>query len=160
MKFLPTLGIALVLAGCSVPTQRTVSIGESQEAVRARLGSPATERKLASGDRAWYFVTAPSGFFTWQAVFDRDGRVTEYVQVLTRQNFDSLPQGASRDLVLDRLGPPMERSTFKRTATEAWTYRWKDGTFEMLANVLFRADGGGLIQVTLGRDPAFDSPAR
>jgi len=160
MKPMLTLVFALALAGCAVPTQRTVSIGESQEAVRARLGAPATERKLPSGDRAWYFVTAPSGFFTWRAVFNSEGRVTEYAQVLTRQNFDSLAQGASRDLVLDRLGPPMERSTFKRTATEAWTYRWKDGTFEMLADVIFGAGNGGLIQVTLGRDPAFDSPAR
>jgi len=161
MRFALTLWLALALAGCAaMPTPKKVSIGDLQEAVRARLGSPATERTLASGNRAWYYVTAPSGFYTWRAVFGSDGRVTEYAQVLTQENFNALPQGASRDMVLDRLGPPMERMNFQRTSTEAWTYRWKDGTLEMLANVVFGAGNGGLIQVMQERDPAFSSPAR
>jgi len=156
-----TLWLVLALGGCAaVPTAKKVSIGDSQETVRARLGPPAAERKLASGDRAWYYVTAPSGFYTWRAVFGGDGRVTEYAQVLTLENFNALPREARRSVVLDRLGPPMERTNFKRTATEAWTYRWKDGTLEMIANLVFGAGDGGLIQVMQERDPAFSSPAR
>jgi len=112
--------IVLALAGCATtPTPRKVSIGDSQEAVRARLGSPATERTLASGNRAWYYVTAPSGFYTWRVVFGSDDRVTEYAQVLTQENFNALPQGASRDMVLDRLGvrmPASRRATTCRTS--------------------------------------------
>lgn len=161
MRFVLALCVALSLAGCATtPTPKKVSVGDSQEAVRARLGPPATERALASGNRAWYYVTAPSGFYTWRAVFGSDGRVVEYAQVLTQENFNALPQGVSRDAVLDRLGPPMERMNFQRTATEAWSYRWKDGTLEMIANVVFGAGNGGLIQVMQERDPAYSSPAR
>jgi len=68
--------------------------------------------------------------------------------------------GDSQEAVRNRLGPPMERMNFRRTSTEAWTYRWKDGTLEMIANVVFGAGSGGLVQVMQERDPAFSSPAR
>ena len=161
MKPLLSLFLVLAIAGCAVnPTRKSVAVGQSPEEVRAKLGAPATERKLSSGQSAWYYTTAPSGFFTWRVVFGTDGRVSEYAQVLTRQNFQALPKEASRDAVLDRLGPPMETMNFARTATQTWTYRWKDGTFEMLAEITFGAGAGGLQQVSLVRDPAFSSAPR
>jgi len=161
MKPLLSLCLVLAIAGCATnPTPKSVAVGQSPEEVRAKLGAPAIERKLPSGQSAWYYTTAPSGFFTWRAVFGANGRVSEYAQVLTRQNFQALPKEASRDAVLDRLGPPMEKMNFARTATETWTYRWKDGTFEMLAEITFGAGAGGLQQISLVRDPAFASPPR
>ena len=161
MKTLLALCLALAITACaSNPGPKSVAVGQSPDDVRARLGAPAAERKLPSGQGAWYYTTAPSGFFTWRVVFGADGRVAEYAQVLTRENFIALPKEASRDTVLDKLGPPMERMNFARTATETWTYRWKAGTFEMLAEVTFGAGAGGLRQVSMQRDPAFASPAR
>lgn len=161
MKLLLSLCLALAIAGCARnPTPRSVAVGQSPEEVRAKLGAPATERKLPSGQNAWYYTTAPSGFVTWRVVFGADGRVSEYTQVLTRPNFQALPKETSRDAVLDRLGPPMEKMNFARTATQTWTYRWMDGTFEMLAEITFGAGAGGLQQVSLVRDPAFSSAPR
>jgi outer membrane protein assembly factor BamE (lipoprotein component of BamABCDE complex) len=157
MRFLPTIIVALGLAGCAIPGPRSVHDGEAQADVRARLGAPAVERKLASGDTAWYYVTGPSGFFTYRVVFGASGAVTDYSQVLTRENFSTAPTGASRDAVLDRFGPPMERMTFARTGTEVWTYRWMDGTFEMLADAVFDARKGTLNDIVLRRDPVFES---
>jgi hypothetical protein len=114
------------------------------------------ERKLATGANAWYYATGPSGFFTWRVVFSPAGAVTEYAQVLTAKNFSALGQGVTRDAVLDQFGPPIERMSFPRTATEAWTYRWMDGTLEMIADAVFDAKGG-LRHVALYRDPAFSS---
>jgi outer membrane protein assembly factor BamE (lipoprotein component of BamABCDE complex) len=156
MKSLLALCLALAIAGCAAnPTAKSVVVGESQEAVRAKLGAPAAERKLSSGQTAWYY---PKLFFTWRTVFGADGRVSEYSQVLTRENFLAVSKGSSRDAVLDRLGPPTQRMKFGRDATETWTYRWVGGTFAMLADLTFGA--GGLEQVALRRDPEFSSPSR
>lgn len=159
MKSILSLCFALVIAGCaSTLGPTTVQVGEASNEVRTKFGPPAAERKLPSGQDAWYYTTAPSGWFTWRVVFGADGRVSEYTQVLTQPNIYASPNGASRDAVLDRLGPPMERMTFERTKTETWTYRWMDGTFQMLANLTFGT--GGLEQVSVMRDPAMTSPGR
>ncbi|MCG6875941.1 MAG: hypothetical protein LJE97_12710 [Betaproteobacteria bacterium] len=159
MKSILIICLALAIVGCaSALGPGSVSLGESPDAVRAKSGRPAAERRLPSGQNAWYYTTAPSGYFTWRVVFGADGRVSEYAQVLTRQNFYALPNGASRDVVLDRLGPPMERMTFARSDTETWTYRWLDGTFQMLANLTFGASG--FEQVSLIHDPAFSGVGR
>jgi hypothetical protein len=155
MKPVLTLILTLAVSGCvAIPGSRSVRDGETPDDVRARLGAPATERKLATGDTAWYYLTGPSGFFTYRVVFGSGGSVTSYSQRLTRENFMAVPRGATPAAVLDDLGPPMARMAFERTATEAWTYRWLDGTFEMLANAEF-ARGGNLRQIVFQRDPAF-----
>jgi outer membrane protein assembly factor BamE (lipoprotein component of BamABCDE complex) len=158
MKRIAILIGALALAGCASVAPRPTSIhtGDGEGQVRAKLGAPAMERKLATGATAWYYATGPSGFFTWRVVFSPAGAVTDYTQVLTAKNFSALGQGATREAVLDQFGPPMERMSFPRTATEAWTYRWMDGTLEMIADAVFDATGG-LKHVALYRDPAFSS---
>lgn len=157
MKLVSTLILALALFACAFPGPHSVRSGDSQSAVRAKLGAPAEERKLASGDTAWYYVTGPSSFFTYRVVFGSGGSVSDYSQVLTRKDFAALPPGATQAAVLDALGPPMERMTFHRTATEVWTYRWLEGTFIMLADAVFDVRKGTLVDVVLRRDPVFES---
>lgn len=153
-----TLLATLVLAGCvAIPGPSSVRTGDSTGQVRARLGAPAAERTLGSGDVAWYYVTGPSGFDTWRVVFGRDGAVSEYAQVLTARNFTALREAITRDAALDLLGPPMQRMTFARTATETWSYRWRDVTLEMIADVVFEARSGAVRDVWLYRDPAYSS---
>ncbi len=156
MKLVPTLIFALTLSGCAAfPGPQSVQNGARQSDVRAKLGAPAVERKLGSGDAAWYYVTGPSSFFTYRVVFGAGGAVTDYSQVLTRMNFNSVPKGATEAAVLDQLGPPIERMSFQRTATQAWTYRWMDGTFEMLADAVFDTKNGTLTHIVVYRDSAF-----
>jgi hypothetical protein len=153
-----TLIGALALVGCAalVPGPASVHAGDGEGQVRAKLGAPTMERKLARGATAWYYAAGPSGFYTWRVVFNSAGAVTEYAQVLTAANFSAMGAGVTRDAVLDQFGPPMERMTFPRTATESWTYRWMDGTLEMIADAVFDAKGG-LRHIALFRDPAFSS---
>jgi len=149
---------ALLLAACaSIPRPDSVRVGDSQAQVRERLGAPAAERKLAGGHLAWYYPTGPSGFETWRVVFGPGGAVTEYAQVLTAANFAWMREGANREEVLDRVGPPMEQMSFWRTATDAWTYRWRDGTYEMIAQPVFDAASGAVKYVGIFRDPAYSS---
>lgn len=156
MKYSSILVLALTVSGCAAfPGPGSIQIGETQSAVRAKLGTPAAERKLGSGNAAWYYITGPSGFDTYRVVFGTSGAVADYSQILTMQNFMTVPQGATKNTVLDELGPPMEEMSFQRTRTQAWTYRWMDGTFEMLADAEFDLDKGTLNKIVVRRDPAF-----
>lgn len=152
------LAAALFVAACvAIPRYDSVRAGESQAQVRERLGPPGAERTLAGENLAWYYMTGPSGFETWRVVFGPRGTVIEYAQVLTAVNFAWMREGATREEVLDRVGPPMEQMSFWRTATDAWTYRWRDGTYEMIAQPVFDAVSGTVKYVGIFRDPAFSS---
>jgi len=152
------LAAALSLAACAaIPRHDSVRVGESQAQVRDRLGAPAAERKLAGGNLAWYYPTGPSGFETWRVVYAPGGSVAEYAQVLTAENFQWMREGATREEVLDRVGPPMEQMSFWRTATDAWTYRWRHGTFEKIAQPVFDAASGAVKYVGIFRDPGYSS---
>jgi outer membrane protein assembly factor BamE (lipoprotein component of BamABCDE complex) len=148
----------VALAACAqTPRRDSVRVGDSPAQVRERLGTPGAERKLAGENLAWYYMTGPSGFETWRVVFGSDGAVTDYAQVLTAANFLWLRDGANREEALDRLGPPMQRMGFRGTATDSWTYRWLDGTFEMISDAVFDAQSGAVKYVGIYRDPAYAS---
>jgi outer membrane protein assembly factor BamE (lipoprotein component of BamABCDE complex) len=149
--------IVLLAACASNPAADSVRVGDSQAQVRQRLGVPGVERTLSGGVLAWYYPTGPSGFETWRVVFAPGGTVAEYAQVLTAANFLWLREGATRDEALDRMGPPMERMSFWRTGTEAWTYRWRDVTFEMIGQPVFDEKTGAVQYVGIFRDPAYAS---
>ena len=140
-----------------MPGPASVRVGDGQGEVRSRLGAPGAERRLADGRLAWYYMTGPSGFETWRVVFGSGNAVAEYSQVLTAANFIWMREGANREQVLDRVGPPMQRMTFARSATEAWTYRWRDQTFEMIGEPVFDAGAGTVKYVGIFRDPAYSS---
>jgi hypothetical protein len=149
---------ALALAACAaMPGPQSVRPGEPSDQVRARLSAPALERKLPTGETAWFYPTGPGGFTTWRVVVGPDGKVVRYDQVLTMANFLWMREGRTRDEVLDRVGPPFDRMSFRGTATEAWSYRWLDGTFEMIAEPVFDAPSGVVKYVGIFRDPAFSS---
>ena len=152
------IAAAVLAAGCAaMPRADSVRAGDSQAQVRERLGVPSEERKLASGESAWYYVTGPSGFETWRVVFAPGGGVKEYRQVLDMGSFEWMRSGATRDQVLDRVGPPMERMGFRGTGTEAWSYRWRDGTLEMIGEPVFDQKTGKVVLVGIYRDPAYSS---
>ncbi len=158
MQRLTMIAAAVLVAGCAaMPRADSVRAGDSPGDVRARLGAPAETRKLASGEPVWYYVTGPSGFETWRVVFAPGGGVKEYRQVLDMASFEWMRTGATREEVLDRVGPPMQRMRFAGTQTEAWSYRWRDGTLEMIGEPVFDAKTGKAVSVGIFRDPAYSS---
>lgn len=156
-RFLLLIAIATLAACAAVPRPDSLRPGDSQAQVRERLGAPGATRTLPDGRAAWFYVTGPSGFETWRVVFGADGAVAEYRQVLTAANFEWMRQGATREEVLDRMGPPMDRMSFWRTGTETWTYRWRDVTLEMIGEPVFDAASGVVKYVGIFRDPAYES---
>jgi outer membrane protein assembly factor BamE (lipoprotein component of BamABCDE complex) len=151
------LATVALVACATFPRPDSVRMGDAQSQVRARLGVPGAERKLANGELAWYYLSGPDGYETWRVVFGSNGAVAEYRQVLTTANFEWMRGGATRAQVLDRVGPPMQRMAFKNTATEAWTYRWRDVTLEMISEAVFDDPTGAIKYVGIFRDPAVSS---
>lgn len=83
--------------------------------------------------------------------------MTEYRQVLAPPNFARMCDGATRVQGLDRVGSPMQRMTFAGSGTETWTYRWPNGTLEMIGEPVFDAASGEVRDIGILRDPAFSS---
>jgi outer membrane protein assembly factor BamE (lipoprotein component of BamABCDE complex) len=158
-SFAPAVALGAALSACAIipPDATSIPPGASRDQVQASLGKPVTTRTLPDGRTAWYYPTGPSGFTTWRVVFGPGGSAAEYLQVLTRGNFEWMREGATREEVLDRVGPPMQSMRFGATGTEAWTYRWRDTTLEMIAEPVFDSATGRVKYVGIFRDPAFSS---
>jgi outer membrane protein assembly factor BamE (lipoprotein component of BamABCDE complex) len=158
MRLACMLAAALLAACAHYPRADSVRAGETPAEVRGRLGEPAAERRLASGGTAWYYLTGPAGFETWRVVFGPEGKVAEYAQVLNADSFEWMRSGSvTRDQVLDRVGPPGQTMAFARTGTEAWTYRWRFGTLQMIGEPVFDAAAGTVRYVGIFLDPAYNS---
>jgi outer membrane protein assembly factor BamE (lipoprotein component of BamABCDE complex) len=153
------LGLCAGLAACGEFEIIGVKPGALAAQVREQAGAPGLERTLADGSRYWYYVFGFSGFTTYRVHLDRGGRVIDSVQLLTERNFRaSLHSGETvRDQALEALGPPGQVQTYRNLDEIVWTYRWRDATLEMLADVTFDASSGKLLGYALYRDPAYVS---
>jgi outer membrane protein assembly factor BamE (lipoprotein component of BamABCDE complex) len=147
------------LAACAEVRIMGVEPGSSASDLRTRVGAPNLERTLADGSRYWYYVYGFFGFTTYRVHLDSSGRVIESTQVLTEKSFRENLQRAetTRDQVLEALGPPGRVEVFPNLSEIVWTYRWRDHTVEMLADVTLDAGSGKLITYALYRDPSYAS---
>jgi hypothetical protein len=154
-----SIGIAMIvfgLLGCAGRVLR-VPPGSSAADVRAAGGTPSEQRALPDGKQAWYYETGPSGWTTYRVVLDANNRVVSSEQVLTEQNFRTqlVVNKTNRREVLDQLGKPGLVSHFPNLAEEVWTYRYLEGTLEMLNDVHFDAATGVVKSYAMYRDPAY-----
>jgi hypothetical protein len=162
MSKLKTLGtlalagaLAAAVAACAGPAM--VAPGSSAAQLRTSAGAPSEERTLPNGVKALYYVNGPSGWTTYRVLVDSSDRVISDQQVLTDRNFrDQLTVNkTSRSEVLDSLGKPAYVSRFPNLAEEVWTYRYLDGTLEMVNDVHIDAASGIVRSYSLYRDPAY-----
>jgi outer membrane protein assembly factor BamE (lipoprotein component of BamABCDE complex) len=153
-NFVLTAIAAVALSGCAQLFVSSIAPGASATDVRAKLGAPADERTLAGGVRAWDYVAGPLGYTTHRITFDASNRVSSVSQLLTEQTFRGIKRDEStRDDVLALIGRPRETMVFDRSQTEVWSYRYMDGTLEMLNDVYFSTTTGKVRYYALYRDP-------
>jgi hypothetical protein len=131
----------------------------SSAQVRALVGAPTEERTLPDGSKAWYYVFGYSGFTTYRVRFDAGDRVIESRQVLTDADFHKylIAGQTTRDDALREFGRPGVVNIFPNLNEVVWTYRWRDQTLEMLAELHFETSTGKLKYYSLYRDPIFAS---
>lgn len=142
------------LAACATIDAPRIAPGTPASELRARLGAPSEEARLPGGERAWYYVFGPYGFETWRYTLDSGDRVARAEQLLSERRFrDIVPGETAREDVRRMFGPPMESAAFPLSRTEAWTYRYRDGSLEMLGDIVFAAPTGRVLYYALYLDP-------
>jgi outer membrane protein assembly factor BamE (lipoprotein component of BamABCDE complex) len=124
--------------------------GVSSEAdVRMVMGKPATVWEDDDGTRTLEYPKGPEGARTWMFVIDRHGKLQDYRQVLTPQNFARIQTGMSRDDVHRMLGKPTNTVQFRLKNEEVWDWRFLDGVDTKMFNVHFDMSTGKVTQTSI-----------
>jgi outer membrane protein assembly factor BamE (lipoprotein component of BamABCDE complex) len=149
----------LLLAGCDregKPIEQfgldRLARGVSTEAeVRMVMGAPDTVREEPDGSRTLEFPKGPSGHRTWMFVIGKDGKLSDYRQVLTEEVFATVNSSMSRDDVRRLLGKPRSVMQFKQKNEEVWEWLYLDGNKPRAFNVHFDI-GTGKVRRTSSSD--------
>lgn len=146
------LSAVLILGGCAHP--QLLAMGESAEAVAARLGEPDARVALPGGGERLVYSGQPYGQEVWWLTLDASGRLKGRESVLDREHFALIRPGVSREEDVWRLfGRCAEKQEFRLSARHAWMYRFKDeGLFDMACWVEFNPEGV-VVEVGYTLDP-------
>lgn len=124
--------------------------GVSSEAdVRMVMGQPDTVWEEDDGSRTLEYPKGPEGARTWMFSIDRYGKLQDYRQVLTKENFARIQPGMTRDDVRRLLGRPGGMVQFKRKNEEVWDWRFLDGVDVKMFNVHFDIGSGKVTQTSI-----------
>lgn len=124
--------------------------GVSSEAdVRMVMGQPDTVWEEDDGSRTLEYPKGPEGARTWMFSIDRFGKLQDYRQVLTKENFARIQPGMGRDDVRRLLGRPGGMVQFKRKNEEVWDWRFLDGVDVKMFNVHFDIASGKVTQTSI-----------
>lgn len=129
--------------------------GVSTEAdVRMAMGQPDTVWEEENGARTLEYPKGPAGARTWFFELGPDGRLVDYRQVLTEENFARIVAGMSKDDVRRMLGRPRTVVQFKLKNEEVWDWRYLESSHETrLFNAHFDIDSGKLTRTSTSDDP-------
>jgi outer membrane protein assembly factor BamE (lipoprotein component of BamABCDE complex) len=118
------LSCAGLLTGCSSPGSLTA--GQSEADVRARMGTPTDTRVDPNGDRVWEYATGPEGYVTYFVRMGADGKVKDVTQVLTEDQLAKVVPGkATKTDVRSLLGRPSFENSYP--VGQTWSYRYYKG---------------------------------
>ncbi|SFB33710.1 Beta-barrel assembly machine subunit BamE [Collimonas sp. OK607] len=99
--------------------------GVSSEAdVRNAMGEPDTVWEKEDGERTLEYPKGPAGARTWMFYIGKDGKLSDYKQVLTEENFARIKVGMRKEEVRQMLGRPRTVVQFKRKNEEVWDWRY------------------------------------
>lgn len=153
MKFRirPILAVccSVLLAACDQQGNFTEQAGldklakgiSSESDVRMAMGQPETVWEEEGGARTLEYPKGPMGHRTWMFDIDKDGKLNDYQQVLSEENFARIKTGMSMDTVRRLLGKPRTSVRFKLKNEEVWDWRYlKSNTESRFFNVHFDID--------------------
>ncbi|HTD03293.1 MULTISPECIES: outer membrane protein assembly factor BamE domain-containing protein [Oxalobacteraceae] len=107
------------------PGLEKLSRGVSSEAdVRNAMGQPDTVWEAESGERSLEYPKGPAGARTWIFYIGKDGKLSDYKQVLTEENFARIKVGMNKEEVRRMLGRPGSVVQFARKNEEVWDWRY------------------------------------
>jgi outer membrane protein assembly factor BamE (lipoprotein component of BamABCDE complex) len=122
--------------------------------VRAVMGQPDTVWEEDDGRRTLEYPKGPAGHRTWFFEIGKDGKLTDYRQVLTEENFANIKPGMSMDEVRRMLGKPRSKVQFKLKNEEVWDWAYLQPTQKTrLINVHFDIDSRKVTRMSNSEDP-------
>jgi hypothetical protein len=152
LKYIFVLGSALLAFACDKQGRPIEEFGldklakgiSSESDVRMVMGKPDTVWEEEDGSRVLEYPKGPEGARTWFFMIDKDGKMRDYRQVLTEENFARIKPGMSKDEVRRMLGKPRSVAQYKLKNEEAWDWRYlpAPGTGPRLFNVHFDMTSG------------------
>lgn len=137
------------------PTPDRFSRGVSTEAdVRTVMGQPDTVWEETDGSRVLEYPRGPEGYRTWMFIIDSQGRLADWRQVLTPENFARIRPGMTKENVRRVLGKPRTVAEFALKNEEVWDWRYLDATQKpQLFNVHFDRGTGRVTGTSASPDP-------
>jgi hypothetical protein len=122
--------------------------------VRTVMGQPDTVREEMDGSRTLEYPKGPEGHGTWFFTIGKDGKLTDYRQVLTEENFANIKPGMSMDEVRRMLGKPRSVTQLKLKNEEVWDWAYLQPTQKTrLFNVHFDIASRKVTQTSSSEDP-------
>ena len=120
--------------------------------VRIVMGQPEVVLEEESGERLLQYPQGPEGARTWLFKIGPDGKLIDYKQLLTQENFAAVKPGMSRDDVRWLLGKPRTVVRFPLKNEEVWDWRYLEvNPDQRLFNVHFDI-GSGQVTATTSSD--------
>jgi hypothetical protein len=152
---IPSLVLAVLVAGCSTYGPSQQLIGQDRNALIAQLGPPTAEIAQGQESRLEY-ARGPYGRHTYFITLDREGRIKQWEQVLHPNNFQKIAPGMTKADVLNVIGQSFEVSLLGRTRGEVWSYRYETPLcvwfqIEFSQDGVIRSAGDGIPPECLGR---------
>jgi outer membrane protein assembly factor BamE (lipoprotein component of BamABCDE complex) len=121
--------------------------------VRMAMGQPDTVWEEEDGTRSLEYPKGPMGHRTWFFTIGKDGKLQDYRQVLTEENFAGIKPGMSKDSVRRMLGRPRSVVQFRLKNEEVWDWLYLEpATTRRLFNVHFDIDSGKVMRTSSSDD--------
>jgi outer membrane protein assembly factor BamE (lipoprotein component of BamABCDE complex) len=132
-----------------------LSRGVSNEGdVRTVMGQPDTVWEEDDGSRVLEYPRGPEGYRTWMFMIDSHGKLSDWRQALSPENFATIRPGMSKDEVRRRLGKPRSVAEFPLKNEEVWDWRYLDPTQKpQLFNVHFDRGTNRVSATSASPDP-------
>lgn len=156
IRYLLLLGAALLAFACDRQGRPIEEFGlnklakgiSSEGDVRTVMGQPDTVREEGNGRRILEYPKGPEGARTWFFYIDPSGKLQDYRQVLTEENFARIHSGMSKDEVRRMLGKPRTVMQFQLKNEEVWDWRYLSGNTVRFFNVHFDITSGKVTRIS------------
>lgn len=126
--------------------------GISTEAqVREVMGKPDTIWETDAGARTLEYPKGPEGIRTWMFDISPSGIMTDYKQVLTDDNLNTIKPGMTRDEVRRKFGRPRSVMQFPRKNEEVWDWKYRYVHEDQLFNVHFDMTSGLVTRTSISQ---------
>ncbi len=110
--------------------------------VRSVMGQPDTVRDEKDGTHTLEYPRGPEGVRTWFFSIDSSGKLRDFKQVLTEENFTHVKPGMDKEDVRRMLGRPRSVVQFQRKNEEVWDWRYQSWEGPRFFNVHFDMTSG------------------